>query len=177
MQSGTGTRAKLEGGRPAAGKTGTTSNNYDAWFVGYTPQLSTAVWIGTGRNETIEIEGTREATGGSVSSGIWKKYTDAALKGQPEMEFPEPANVGKRVGGSSSSSSDDETQAPRTRRPSPRATAPETQEPVAPTEPTQPPEQPASPAPPPPTQASPPPPPPESPPPPPAEPPPPPAAP
>ena len=126
VQSGTGTRAKLAGGRPAAGKTGTTSNNYDAWFVGYTPQLSTAVWIGTGRNETIEIDGTREATGGTVSAGIWKAFTDAALQGQPEEAFPKAANIGRKIGGSSS----DETSAPRTRRPTPaRTRSPATQEP------------------------------------------------
>jgi membrane peptidoglycan carboxypeptidase len=94
VQNGTGTRARLEDGRPVAGKTGTTSDNFDAWFVGYTPQLSTAVWIGTGRNETIRVEGVREATGGTISAGIWKSYTDAALAGQPVEQFPPAANVG-----------------------------------------------------------------------------------
>ncbi len=47
IQKGTGTKAKLEGGRPAAGKTGTTDNHVESWFVGYTPQLATAVWVGT----------------------------------------------------------------------------------------------------------------------------------
>jgi membrane peptidoglycan carboxypeptidase len=94
VQNGTGTRARLDDGRPAAGKTGTTSDNFDAWFVGYTPQLSTAVWIGTGRNETIRLEGVREATGGTISAGIWKSYTDAALAGQPVEQFPPAANVG-----------------------------------------------------------------------------------
>ena len=46
MQSGTGKRAQLPDGRPVAGKTGTTENYGDAWFVGYTPQLVVAVWVG-----------------------------------------------------------------------------------------------------------------------------------
>ena len=155
VQAGTGTRAKLAGGRPAAGKTGTTSNNYDAWFVGYTPQLSTAVWIGTGRNETIEIEGIRQVTGGVVSAGIWKAFTDAALEGQEELPFPRPANIGKRVGGSSSD--DDESPRPRrSSRPRTSAPAPETQAPE-PTESQAPPPQPSQPPPPPPSQPPPPP--------------------
>jgi membrane peptidoglycan carboxypeptidase len=166
VQAGTGTRAKLAGGRPAAGKTGTTSNNYDAWFVGYTPQLSTAIWIGTGKNEKIVINGVREATGGVVSAGIWKKYTDAALKGQPNAPFPKRANVGKASGGRGGSSSD-ETRAPRTRRPAPpRTRAPETQEP-APAENEQPPAETQAPPPPPPQAPPPPPPEPQQPPPPP----------
>ncbi|HVM26405.1 MAG TPA: transglycosylase domain-containing protein, partial [Mycobacteriales bacterium] len=124
VQSGTGTRARLQGGRPAAGKTGTTSENFDVWFAGYTPQLSTAVWVGTGRNETLQIEGVREATGGVVSAGIWKSYTDAASAGMPVERFPPAANIGRARGGSStgSGSDSDRTTAPRTRRPAPPPT-------------------------------------------------------
>jgi membrane peptidoglycan carboxypeptidase len=128
VTSGTGTRARL-GSRPVAGKTGTTSDNYDAWFAGYTPQLSTVVWIGTGRNETIEIPGLRQATGGTVSAGIWRDYMAVAMDGMPVERFPRAANVGRAKGGSSSSSDDDEqTTRPRTSRP--RTRAPQTQEPV-----------------------------------------------
>jgi membrane peptidoglycan carboxypeptidase len=95
VQRGTGTKAKLAGGRPAAGKTGTSQENRDAWFAGFTPQLATAVWIGNGDNTPIKIEGISEVTGGGVSSAVWKAYMDAALEGEPEKGFPPRANIGR----------------------------------------------------------------------------------
>jgi membrane peptidoglycan carboxypeptidase len=98
VERGTGRGARLDGGREAAGKTGTSQFNTDAWFVGYTAgenSLSTAVWLGYATPKTIRIDGI-EATGGGFSSGIWKSYTDAALEGQPEEDFPPPANVGRQ---------------------------------------------------------------------------------
>ncbi|MHB8961504.1 MAG: transglycosylase domain-containing protein, partial [Candidatus Limnocylindrales bacterium] len=95
VERGTGRGARLAGGREAAGKTGTSQDNKDAWFVGYTPQLSTAVWLGYAQPKTIRIDGI-EATGGGFSSKIFKAYMDVALDGQPEEDFPPPANVGKR---------------------------------------------------------------------------------
>lgn len=95
VERGTGRGARLAGGREAAGKTGTSQDNKDAWFVGYTPQLSTAVWLGYAQPKTIRIDGI-EATGGGFSSRIFKAYMDVALEGQPEEDFPPPANVGKR---------------------------------------------------------------------------------
>ena len=96
IQRGTGRSARLEGGREAAGKTGTSSDNRDAWFVGYTPELSTAVWLGYGDPRTIRIDGV-EVTGGGFSTLIWKAFTDAALAGQPQTELPDRADVGERV--------------------------------------------------------------------------------
>lgn len=128
VERGTGRGARLDGGRPAAGKTGTSSDNKDAWFVGFTPQLSTAVWLGYPQPQTIRIDGV-EATGGGFSTRIWKAYTDVALAGLEEEDFPEPANVGRRQGTV-------ETTAPRprtTRAPRPAATA-EPTETAAPTE-------------------------------------------
>ncbi len=98
VERGTGRGARLAGGREAAGKTGTSQDNKDAWFVGYTAgdnALSTAVWLGYAQPKTIRIDGI-EATGGGFSSKIFKAYMDAALEGQPEEDFPPPANVGKR---------------------------------------------------------------------------------
>ncbi|HWH29805.1 MAG TPA: transglycosylase domain-containing protein [Mycobacteriales bacterium] len=118
VRRGTGTRARLDGNRPAAGKTGTTSDNFDVWFAGYTPQLSTAVWFGTGRNETLRLEGVGEATGGRVAAAAWKAYMDAASAGMPVEDFPPPANVGKALNGSL-----DDDDAPRTRRPQPVRTS------------------------------------------------------
>ena len=132
VRAGTGRGARLAGGRPAAGKTGTSSDNFDAWFVGFTPQLSTAVWLGYPQPRTIEIDGV-EVTGGGFSSRIWKAYTDAALEGQPEQDFPEPEFVGRSTdtGGSDSPSS------PRPRRSrAPASTAPQTSGPTEPAEPT-----------------------------------------
>ena len=171
VERGTGRGARLDGGRPAAGKTGTSQENKDAWFVGYTPQLSTAVWLGYAKPRTIRIAGI-EATGGGFSSKIWKSFTDAALEGQPEEEFPEPANIGRR-GSFDDSEDEDQTYSPRPRRsrtatPSPEATqsvatspSPEpapTQEPPATSEPEPPPPPPSEAPPPPPASQEPPPP-------------------
>ena len=95
VERGTGRGARLDGGRPAAGKTGTSSENRDAWFVGYTPELSTAVWLGYAQPQTIRLDGV-EVTGGGFSTRIWKAYMDPALAGQPETEFPDRADVGRR---------------------------------------------------------------------------------
>ncbi|MDH4177361.1 MAG: PBP1A family penicillin-binding protein, partial [Thermoleophilia bacterium] len=81
VQSGTGTRAALDD-RPAAGKTGTTDDYGDAWFVGYTPQLVTAVWVGYPnelRPMQTEFEG-RPVTGGTLPAEIWKRFMTGALR-------------------------------------------------------------------------------------------------
>lgn len=100
VERGTGRGARLDGRRPAAGKTGTTTGNVDAWFVGFTPQLSTAVWLGYATPKKIVIDGV-DATGGGFSTRIWKAYTDAALQDQEVLRFPGRANVGTRGGISS----------------------------------------------------------------------------
>jgi membrane peptidoglycan carboxypeptidase len=127
VQRGTGRAAQLDGDREAAGKTGTSSDNKDAWFVGFTPQLSTAVWLGYADPRTITVDGV-EVTGGGLSSRIWKGYMDAALAGQPELELPEPVYAGTRA------RFDDDVEEEPTTRPrrqrAPRTSAPETTEPV-----------------------------------------------
>jgi penicillin-binding protein 1A len=89
ITDGTGTGAAI--GRPAAGKTGTTQENRDAWFVGYTPQLATAVWMGFPAAQTAmsNIHG-RQVTGGSFPADIWAKFMKAALNGQPKKDFEKP---------------------------------------------------------------------------------------
>ncbi|MBN1298143.1 MAG: PBP1A family penicillin-binding protein [Actinobacteria bacterium] len=86
---GTGRGANI--GRPAAGKTGTTSDFRDAWFGGYTPELATVVWIGHAEsNIPMEpIEG-RSLTGGSYPADIWREFMSAALKDKPVTEFSSP---------------------------------------------------------------------------------------
>lgn len=87
--------------RPAAGKTGTTSNNVDSWFVGYTPTLSTAVWMGfrnpndgvTPTKYLRNIKGVREVTGGTHPARLWQAFMKQALRDVPITEFTEPAPI------------------------------------------------------------------------------------
>jgi penicillin-binding protein 1A len=81
LQYGTGTTASY--GCPAAGKTGTTSNYTDAWFVGYTPQLSTSVWVGYPKeNQYMEdVNGLGPGYGGTLAAPIWKDYMEKASDG------------------------------------------------------------------------------------------------
>ncbi|MBD1910823.1 MULTISPECIES: penicillin-binding protein 1A [unclassified Leptolyngbya] len=81
ISRGTATSAQI--GRPAAGKTGTTSSERDIWFVGYVPQLSVAVWIG---NDNYSPVG-RGATGGGYVAPIWKSFMLRALEGVPAEQF------------------------------------------------------------------------------------------
>jgi len=89
VRYGTGTAAALD--RPAAGKTGTTDEHADAWFVGYTPGLSTAVWMGYTRGEVpmTNVHGI-SVSGGSFPAQIWHRFMAPALAGLPERDFPEP---------------------------------------------------------------------------------------
>jgi penicillin-binding protein 1A len=90
IQSGTGTAADY--GCPAAGKTGTTSSYTDAWFVGYTPQMSTAVWVGY-PNSTIsmnDVNGLGPGFGGTLAAPIWHDYMSVASDGYCG-DFPAPA--------------------------------------------------------------------------------------
>lgn len=77
---GTGMAANI--GRPAAGKTGTTSNYIDAWFVGYIPQLVTVVWVGND-NPSPMIGGT----GGGICAPIWAKYMKYVTRNMPVQNF------------------------------------------------------------------------------------------
>ncbi|MBD1920489.1 penicillin-binding protein 1A [Microcoleus sp. FACHB-831] len=85
VTSGTGKNAQI--GRPAAGKTGTTSSEKDVWFVGYVPQLSTAVWIGKDNNRSLG----GGITGGVYAAPIWRDFMATALKGTPVEYFPSPS--------------------------------------------------------------------------------------
>jgi penicillin-binding protein 1A len=97
LTNGTATGRGLD--RPAAGKTGTTQNNRDAWFVGYTPTLSTAVWIGYENKtkdsikELSNIKGVRRVTGGSHPARLWQAFMRVALSGVPITEFSEAAPI------------------------------------------------------------------------------------
>jgi penicillin-binding protein 1A len=89
IRSGTGKRAAL-GDRPAAGKTGTTENYGDAWFVGYTPQLATAVWVGypNGLRPMLTEYHGQAVAGGTFPAEIWRVFTQLALAGTTPDPFP-----------------------------------------------------------------------------------------
>ena len=86
---GTGTAAQI--GRPAAGKTGTASDFADAWFCGYTPNLSTAVWVGhpEGKVPMTDVHGI-SVTGGSFPAQIWSRFMDKADRDFPQTDFFPP---------------------------------------------------------------------------------------
>lgn len=84
VTGGTGKNAQI--GRPAAGKTGTTSSEKDVWFVGYVPQLSTAVWIGKDNNRSLG----GGVTGGVYAAPIWRDFMSSAMDGVPVKYFPSP---------------------------------------------------------------------------------------
>ncbi|RDH75677.1 penicillin-binding protein [Mycolicibacterium moriokaense] len=94
----------LAGGRPSAAKTGTnqlgdTGDNRDAWMVGFTPSLSTAVWVGTSKGiEPLETSGGSPVYGSGLPSDIWKDTMDGALKGTDKESFPKPTEIGGYAG-------------------------------------------------------------------------------
>jgi len=92
LTRGTGTAARI--GRPAAGKTGTTQEYRDAWFVGYTPQIVCAVWVGhpEAAREMKDSRG-RNITGGSIPSRIWADFMKAAHEPLEVKEFSRPEGV------------------------------------------------------------------------------------
>ncbi len=94
----------LAGGRPSAAKTGTTqlgdtTSNKDAWMVGYTPSLSTAVWVGTVKGDQPLVTASGAAVYGSgLPSDIWKATMDGALKATSNESFPKPTEIGGYAG-------------------------------------------------------------------------------
>jgi 1A family penicillin-binding protein len=95
VTNGTATEAQMSDGRPVAGKTGTTSDFRDAWFVGYVPQLAVAIWIGND-DYTPMANGV---TGGVYVVPIWRKFMERALAGQPIEQFPVPSEIQDKEGG------------------------------------------------------------------------------
>lgn len=81
VNNGTGRGARI--GRPEAGKTGTTSDYKDAWFMGYTPDLVAGVWVGNDDNEPM-----KKVTGGTLPASIWHGFMQAALAKTPASQLP-----------------------------------------------------------------------------------------
>ena len=94
VTNGTATEAQMSDGRPVAGKTGTTSDFRDAWFVGYVPQLSVAIWIGNDDYSPM----ANGVTGGVYVVPIWRKFMERALAGQPIEQFPVPSEIQEKEG-------------------------------------------------------------------------------
>lgn len=89
VRRGTGQEAKI--GRPVAGKTGTSEGQYDAWFVGYTAELSAAVWVGFPQGDRpLEAPHTPYTiTGGTWPAQIWARFATGALSGIPYRDLPD----------------------------------------------------------------------------------------
>ncbi|MBW1852798.1 MAG: hypothetical protein JRJ15_15545 [Deltaproteobacteria bacterium] len=88
VQEGTAWRIKNLG-RPAAGKTGTTNNLWDAWFMGYTPELVTGVWVGYDDRKAMG----KGETGSRAASPIWRHFVSHVLEGRPVVDFQVPEHV------------------------------------------------------------------------------------
>jgi penicillin-binding protein 1A len=88
VQHGTGQRAKVLG-RPIAGKTGTSSDYADAWFIGYTPSLLTSVWVGFDDKTSLG----KDETGARAALPIWISYMSQALKDTPIEDFKMPEGI------------------------------------------------------------------------------------
>lgn len=88
IQSGTGRRVKSLG-RPAAGKTGTTNDVKDAWFIGFTPSLVTGVWVGFDQERTLG----HQEVGGRAAAPIWLYFMAKALATTPIETFPVPQGI------------------------------------------------------------------------------------
>ncbi|MDR1196042.1 MAG: transglycosylase domain-containing protein [Endomicrobium sp.] len=89
VERGSGWYAKYLN-RPCAGKTGTTNEGSDVWFIGYTPQLVAGVWVGYD-DRSISL-GDR-VTGGNLACPIWTKFMKEALAGKPIVDFSQPDNI------------------------------------------------------------------------------------
>ncbi len=88
VSSGTGHRASIIG-RPVAGKTGTTNDSKDAWFVGYVPQLVAGVWVGYDHERSLGAGGS----GGQAAAPIWAEFMQKSVADLPVEDFEAPENV------------------------------------------------------------------------------------
>jgi len=109
---------KALSGRPAAGKTGTATGpnggneNFNAWFIGFTPQLSTAVWYGNADRKKPVTTGGAALYGGDLPAATWQQMMNAALQGKPVESFPPPAHVGHAINPSPSPSKSSSSPSP-----------------------------------------------------------------
>lgn len=88
VQNGTGKKVKILN-RPVAGKTGTTNDFVDAWFMGFSPELVTGVWVGKDKDEPLGLN----ETGSRAAIPIWLEYMQNALRNKPKRNFPIPEDI------------------------------------------------------------------------------------
>lgn len=94
VDEGTGAGVRRMGfDRPAAGKTGTTDNFYDAWFTAFTPTLSTSVWVGHDRVKRLRDKNGVGITGGRAAAPIWAEFMLKATAGEPRRDFIKPDDI------------------------------------------------------------------------------------
>ena len=94
VESGTGRIVRRMGFKhPAAGKTGTTNEFKDAWFNGFTKDISTSVWVGFDNNNSMKIKSGQGLTGASAAAPIWVHFMQKALEGKTRVKFPVPDNI------------------------------------------------------------------------------------
>ncbi|HWD08185.1 MAG TPA: transglycosylase domain-containing protein, partial [Actinomycetota bacterium] len=98
ITQGTATAANI--GRPAAGKTGTASDYKNAWFVGYTPDLSTAIWMGyrNSNEPLLNVHGVGQVTGGTWPARMWSTYMKTVLASVPPTPFSPPTSTANANG-------------------------------------------------------------------------------
>ena len=88
VQNGTAKKVKVLN-RPIAAKTGTTNNNIDAWFIGFSPEIVTGVWVGKDNYEPLGVN----ETGSRAAIPIWLQYMKYVLRDTPKLNFPIPRDV------------------------------------------------------------------------------------
>jgi penicillin-binding protein 1A len=127
IQFGTGIQAKALG-RPAAGKTGTTQDYTDAWFIGFTPQITAGVWVGF---DDKQISLGKKETGARAALPIWLEFMQQGLAGMPSMDFPGVVTLEQQSGEHKvnvdtpdTAPTEDEPGAPKEKPPAPALTPP-----------------------------------------------------
>ena len=94
IDDGTGNGVRRMGfALPAAGKTGTTNDYNDAWFTGFTPNLSTSVWVGFDRGQGMRDKNGAGITGGRGAAPIWAQFMKKATEGEPPRTFVAPPDI------------------------------------------------------------------------------------
>ena len=94
VERGTGKIVRRMGFQhPAAGKTGTTNGFKDAWFNGFTKDISTSVWVGFDNNDSMKTRSGKGLTGASAAAPIWVHFMQKALEGKTKVKFPVPGNI------------------------------------------------------------------------------------